>query len=169
MDNLQGKNINQDDLAHLISQRVLKPQEEQKQSDKDEQEQAELEVELANRNISLLSYIYEEYSTHDNLGDTFSINFISFKPIKNIESLNNIPNKIFFKFSFWDFEEFITAPAVITKPSELKASYLSTPPAFFIFKEKAKEQNMQLNEEMKNLIMKSKCLMDIFKFRLKIL
>ena len=149
MDNLQGKNINQDDLAHLISQGVLKPKEEQKQNDKDEQEQAELEVELANRNISLLSYVYEEYSTHDNLGDTFSINFISFKPIKNIESLNNIPNKIFFKFSFWDFEEFSTAPAIITKPSELKASYLSTPPSFFIYKSKEENQPMQLNEEMK--------------------
>ena len=149
MDNLQGKNINQDDLAHLISQGVLKPQEEQKQNDKDEQEQAELEVELANRNISLLSYVYEEYSTHDNLGDIFSINFISFKPIKNIESLNNIPNKIFFKFSFWDFEEFSTAPAIITKPSELKASYLSTPPSFFIYKSKEENQPMQLNEEMK--------------------
>ena len=57
MDDLQGKNINQDDLAHLISQGVLKPQEEQKQSDKDTQEQAELEVELANRNIALLSFI----------------------------------------------------------------------------------------------------------------
>ena len=149
MDDLQGKNINQDDLAHLISQGVLKPQEEQKQSDKSNQEQAELEVELANRNISLLSYVYEEYLNHDNFGDIFTIHFISFKPMKNLESLNNVPNKIFFKFSFWDFEEFITAPAIITKPSELKASYLSTPPSFFIYKEKNKEQNMQLNEEMK--------------------
>ena len=149
MDDLQGKNINQDDLAHLISQGVLKAPEEQKQSDKSTQEQAELEVELANKNISLLSYVYEEYLSHDNFGDIFTINFISFKPMKNLDSLSNVPNKIFFKFSFWDFEEFITAPAVITKPSELKASYLSTPPAFFIFKEKTKEQNMQLNEEMK--------------------
>ena len=57
MSDLQGKNINQDDLAHLISQGVLKLQEEQKQSDKDTQEQAELEVELVNRNIALLSFI----------------------------------------------------------------------------------------------------------------
>jgi hypothetical protein len=69
--------------------------------------------------------------------------------MKNLESFNNIPNRIFFKFSFWDFEEFITAPAIITKPSELKASYLSSPPALFIFKEKNEEQNIQLNEEMK--------------------
>ena len=149
MDDLQGKNINQDDLAHLISQGVLKPQEEQKQSDKSTQEQAELEVELANKNISLLSYVFEEYLSHENFGDIFNINFISFKPMKNMESLSNIPNKIIFKFSFWDLEEFTSAPAIITKPSELKASYLSSPPALFIFKEKTEEQNMQLNEEMK--------------------
>jgi hypothetical protein len=149
MDDLQGKNINQDDLAHLISQGVLKTHEEQKQNDKEEQEKAELEVELANKNISKLTYIYEEYLTHKNLGDVFSINFISFKPMKNLENFNNIPNKLFFKFSFWDFEEFTTAPAIITKPSELKASYLSNPPAFFIFKEKDENQNIQLNEEMK--------------------
>ena len=149
MDDLQGKNINQDDLAHLISQGVLKPPEEQKQSDKSTKEQAEIEVELTNRNKSELSYTYEEYLSHDNFGDVFSINFISFKPIKNFESLNIIPNKIFFKFSFWDFEEFVTGPAIITKPSELKSSYLSTPPAFFIFKDKNQEENIQLNEEMK--------------------
>ena len=148
MDDLQGKNINQDDLAHLISQGVLKTHEEQKQNDKEEQEEAELEVELANKNISHLTYIYEEYLTHENFGDVFSINFISFKPMKNLDNFNNIPNKIFFKFSFWDFEEFSTAPAIITKPSELKASYLSTPPALFIFKEK-EEGGIQLNEEMK--------------------
>ena len=149
MDDLQGKNINQDDLAHLISQGVLKSPEDQKQSDKSVQEEAELEVELANKNMSLISYIYEEYLSHENFGDIFSINFISFKPMKNIDSLNNVPNKIYFKFSFWDLEEFITSPAIITKPSELKASYLSTPPAFFIYKEKTEEQSIQLNEEMK--------------------
>ena len=149
MDDLQGKNINQDDLAHLISQGVLKTQEEQNQNDKEEKAKAELEVELANRNITNLSYVYEEYLNHDNFGDVFSISFISFKPMKNLESFNNIPNKIFFKFSFWDFEEFTTASAIITKPSELKASYLSNPPALFIFKEKDENQNIQLNEEMK--------------------
>ena len=149
MDDLQGKNINQDDLAHLISQGVLKTQEEQNQNDKEEKAKAELEVELANKNISHLTYIYEEYLTHENFGDVFSISFISFKPMKNLESFNNIPNKIFFKFSFWDFEEFTTASAIITKPSELKASYLSNPPALFIFKEKDENQNIQLNEEMK--------------------
>ena len=149
MDDLQGKNINQDDLAHLISQGVLKPPEEQKQSDKSAKEKVELEVELANRNIPKLLFEYEKYLSHENFGDLFTINFISFKPMKNLESFNNIPNRIFFKFSFWDFEEFITAPAIITKPSELKASYLSSPPALFIFKEKNEEQNIQLNEEMK--------------------
>ena len=131
MDDLQGKNINQDDLAHLISQGVLKTHSEQKQKDKEQQEHVELEIELANKNMTNLSYVYEEYLSHDNFGDVFSINFISFKPMKNLENFNNIPNKIFFKFSFWDFEEFSTAPAIITKPSELKASYLSTPPALF--------------------------------------
>ena len=95
MDDLQGKNINQDDLAHLISQGVLKTQEEQNQNDKEEKAKAELEVELANRNITNLSYVYEEYLNHDNFGDVFSISFISFKPMKNLESFNNIPNKIF--------------------------------------------------------------------------
>ena len=69
--------------------------------------------------------------------------------MKNFESLNNVPSKIFFKFSFWDFEEFETMPAIITKPSELKTSYLSAPPAFFIFKDKTENEGMQLNEEMK--------------------
>ena len=74
MDDLQGKNINQDDLAHLISQGVLKPPEEQKQSDKSAKEKVELEVELANRNIPKLLFEYEKYLSHENFGDLFHLN-----------------------------------------------------------------------------------------------
>ena len=147
MDDLQGKNINQDDLAHLISKGILQQTDEDK--DDSVKEEAEMEVECANKNITSLTYVYDEYLLHENFGDIFTLNFISFKSVKNIDSLNCIPNKIYFTFSFWDFEQFITEPAIITKPSELKASYLSSPPSFFIYKMKKKNENMQLNEELK--------------------
>ena len=147
MDDLQGKNINQDDLAHLISQGVLHQPDEEK--DNSEKEEAEIEVELANRKIPYLTFLYEEYLTHENFGDIFTLNFISFKSIKNIDSFNCIPNSIYFSFSFWDFEQFITEPAIITKPAELKSSYLSSPPSLFIYKMKKEEDNIQLNQEMK--------------------
>ena len=147
MDDLQGRNINQDDIAHLTSQGVLHLPDEEK--DKNVKLNAEIEVELANKNQSLLNYTYEEYLSHENFGDIFSINFISFKPTKNIDSLNNIPNKIYFKFSFWDFEEIITEQAIITKPSELKSSYLSSPPSFFIYKAKNENERIQTEKEMK--------------------
>ena len=147
MDDLQGKNINQDDIAHLVSQGILHLPDEEK--DKKEQNNAEIEVELANKNQSLLTYTYNEYLSHENFGDIFTINFVSFKPKKNIESLNNIPNKIYFKFSFWDIEEFITDIAIITKPSELKSAYLSSPPSFFIYKDKDDNDNYKEDKEMK--------------------
>ena len=151
MEDLQGKNINQDDIAHLMSQEVLHLPDEEK--DKNVKSEAEIEVELANKNISLLDYTYNEYLSHENLGDIFTISFLSFKPKKNLESLNNIPNKIYFKFSFWHFEEYPKEPepSIITKPSELKASYLSSSPSFFIYNEK-KDPEGQSDKEKKIII-----------------
>ena len=146
MDDLQGKNLNQDDIAHLMSQGVLHLPDEDK--DNRVKKNAEIEVELANKNQSLLDYTFNEYLSHENFGDIFTITFASFKPKKNLESLNNIPNKIYFKFSFWDFEEFTTEPAKITKPAELKSSYLSSSPSFFIYKEKSGNES-QSDKEMK--------------------
>ena len=111
MDDLQGKNINQDDIAHLVSQGILHLPDEEKE--KNSQKNAEIEVELANKNLTRLNYTYNEYLSHDNYGDVFTITFVSFKPKKNIESLNNIPNKIYFKFSFWELEEIFTEPGII--------------------------------------------------------
>ena len=147
MDDLQGKNINQDDIAHLVSQGILHLPDDEK--DKKLQNDAEIEVELANKNQSLLTYTYNEYLTHENFGDIFTINFLSFKPNKNFDNLNNIPNKIYFKFSFWDFEEFSTETAIITKPSELKSSYLSSSPSFFIYKSNEDNDNSEKDKEMK--------------------
>ena len=147
MDDLHGKNINQDDLAHLISQGVLHLPDEEK--DKNVQKNAEIEIELANKNISLLNYTYNEYLSHENFGDIFTITFVSFKPQKNFESLNNIPSKIFFKFSFWDTEEITTEVAIITKPSELKSKYLSSSPSFFIYKANVENDNESEDQEMK--------------------
>ena len=146
MEELQGKNIKEGDIAYLMSQGVLNLPDEEKENNI--KLNAEIEVELANKNQTLLDYTYNEYLSHDNFGDVFTINFISFKPIKNFESLNNIPNTIYFKFSFWDFEEITTETAIITKPSELKSSYLSSSPSFFI---KAKDENEenQIEKEMK--------------------
>ena len=147
MDDLQGKNINQDDIAHLVSQGILNLPDEEKE--KNNQKNAEIEVELANKNLTRLNYTYNEYLSHDNFGDIFTITFVSFKPKKNIESLNNIPNKIYFKFSFWDFEEIFTEPGIITKPSELKSTYLSSSPSFFIYKINTDDENIQSDKEMK--------------------
>ena len=147
MDDLQGKNINQDDLAHLMSQGVLHLPDEEKE--KNSQKDAEIEVELANKNQTLLNYTYNEYLSHEYFGDIFTITFISFKPKKNIDSLNTIPNKIYFKFSFWDFEEFSTETGIITKPSELKSTYLSSSPSFFIYKDSSEDESSQSDKEMK--------------------
>ena len=147
MDDLQGKNINQDDIAHLISQGILHLPDDE--NDKKAKLDAEIEVELANKNQSLLNYTFNDYLSHENFGDVFTIKFDSFKSVKNIESLNNIPNKIYFKFSFWDFEEIITEPAIITKPAELKSSYLSSSPSFFIFRAKNDNEEYQTDKEMK--------------------
>ena len=147
MDDIQGRNINPDDIAHLMSQGVLNMPDDEK--DEKTKLNAEIEVELANKNQSLLNYTYEEYLSHEYFGDIFTINFISFKPTKNIDTLNNIPNKIYFKFSFWDYEEIITEEAIITKPSELKSSYLSSSPSFFIYKAKDENEEYQTEKEMK--------------------
>ena len=147
MDDIQGRNINQDDIAHLMSQGVLNMPDDEK--DEKTKLKAEIEVELANKNQSLLNYTYDEYLSHEYFGDIFTINFISFKPTKNIDTLNNIPNKIYFKFSFWDYEEIITEEAIITKPSELKSSYLSSSPSFFIYKAKDENEEYQTEKEMK--------------------
>ena len=147
MDDIQGRNINPDDIAHLMSQGVLNMPDDEK--DEKTKLNAEIEVELANKNQSLLNYTYEEYLSHEYFVDIFTINFISFKPTKNIDTLNNIPNIIYFKFSFWDYEEIITEEAIITKPSELKSSYLSSSPSFFIYKAKDENEEYQTEKEMK--------------------
>ena len=147
MDDLHGKNLNQDDIAYLVSQGVLNLPDEEK--DKNAQKNAEKEIELENKKIKDLSYTYNKYLSHENFGDIFTITFVSFKPKKYIETLNNVPSKIFFKFSFWDFEEFKTEVAIITKPPELKSKYLSSPPSFFIYKSKEEKNNELEGKEMK--------------------
>ena len=142
-----SKNMNQDDIAQLVSQGALHlPNDE---NDKKSKLKAEIEIECANKNQSLLDYIINEYSKHENFGDVFSINFLSFKPPKNLDNFASIPNIINFKFSFWDFEEFFTEPCVISKPSELKVSYISAPPSFFLYKLNTDIYTDQSEKEMK--------------------
>ena len=45
-----------------------------------------MEIEFTNINKINLSYTLEEYLFHDNSRDTFSINFIYFKPIKKFQN-----------------------------------------------------------------------------------
>ena len=147
MDDLQGRNINKDDIASLMSQGVLHLPDEERENNI--QKNTEIEYELAKKKLISLNYIYNEYLSHDNFGDIFTITFVSFKPKKNIESLNNIPNKIYFKFSFWEIEEIFTEPGIIIKPSELKSTYLSPSPSFFIYKINTDDENNQSDKEMK--------------------
>lgn len=78
---------------------------------------------------SILQLVYETEikSRTNNFGDLFSFIFSAFKPLKNIESYNTIPNEIQFSFSFWEFEEFITDSAKVKKPTSTDIIPSSTP------------------------------------------
>ena len=78
---------------------------------------------------SILQLVYETEikSRTNNFGDLFSFIFSAFKPLKNIESYNTIPNEIQFSFSFWEFETFITDSAKVKKPTNIDIIPSSTP------------------------------------------
>ena len=59
------------------------------------------DYDLIRANQSLLDYTYNQIiENHLYFGDIFTFQFISFKPLKTLESYNSVPTSIYFKFTF---------------------------------------------------------------------
>ena len=78
--------------------------------------------------------IYKIYSSHSRLAELFIIHFTFLRPENGLDNLDAIPDIINFRFSFWDFEEFYTPPAILSKPEEYKVNHLLTSPELPIIK-----------------------------------
>jgi len=76
-----------------------------------------LNMQIVEKSLSLLNYTFENEIKDNKKANNFIISFLAFKPLPDIKDYNSLPNKIHFKFDFWDFDTFITKSAVINKPS----------------------------------------------------
>jgi hypothetical protein len=76
-----------------------------------------LNMQIVEKSSSLLNYTFENEIKGDKKANNFIISFLAFKPLSDIKDYNSLPNKIHFKFDFWDFDTFITKSAIINKPS----------------------------------------------------
>lgn len=76
-----------------------------------------LNMQITEKSLSLLNYTFENELKDDKKSNIFLISFLAYKPLENIKDYKSVPNKIHFKFDFWDFSTFITKSAIINKPS----------------------------------------------------
>jgi len=76
-----------------------------------------ISLDINEKSENLLSYTFEKELTDEKKAYNFVFHFLSYKPNNNIKDYKNVPNKIFFKFNFWDFENFSTSVAVVSKPN----------------------------------------------------
>ena len=72
--------------------------------------------------------IFNIYSSHANLGESFKIYFFAFLPQNGLDNLDSIPDFVNFRFSFWDFGEFYTPFCFIEKPEKFEINHLLTSP-----------------------------------------
>ena len=61
--------------------------------------------------------LFENELKNTNKAYQFVFQFSAFKPKPDISNYNLIPNKIYFKFSVWEYEDIVTEVVVINKPS----------------------------------------------------
>ena len=143
-----SNNIPSNEITSLVNQGIIElPNESNEPSKKSHYDKKDYEK----SNESLLEYIYEKYSQHKNFGDIFQIHFISYKPViikLTNQTYKNIPDNIYFKFSFWDFEEFITETCTINKPIQTKNNIKQNIP-LFIYKTNADLYKNLNDKEMK--------------------
>ncbi len=142
-----SNNIPNNEITSLVNQGIIQLPNQNENNKKSHYDKNEYEK----SNESLLEFIYDKYKNHKNFGDIFQIHFISFKP--NILKINNetykkIPDNIFFKFSFWDFEEFISETCTINKPIQTKNNIKQNIP-LFIYKTNADLYKNLNDKEMK--------------------
>jgi hypothetical protein len=60
---------------------------------------------------------FENEVKNTNKAYQFVFQFSDFKPKSEINDYNLTPNKLFFKFSVWEYEDIVTEVVVINKPS----------------------------------------------------
>jgi hypothetical protein len=76
-----------------------------------------LNLEASEKSENLLNFTLERELKDDKKAHSFVFHFLAYKPLSDIKDYNSIPDKIFFRFNFWDFEFFSTNVAIVSKPS----------------------------------------------------
>jgi hypothetical protein len=120
-----NRDLNMRDKAELVSQGLL---------------------ELDDKNSISLNYTFEKELQDDKKAYLISFQFLSFKPNDSITDYKQVPDKLFFRFNFWDFDTLNTNIAVVSKPnSNIVPS--STP--LILQRESAQIYTKQEEKEMK--------------------
>ena len=164
-----NKNITAAEISDLINQGILTiPNEDDiNKIEIDKSKYIEpSEYDLARANKSLLEYTYNEIiENHSYFGDIFTFQFISFKPLKSLDSYNSVPSSVYFKFSFWNFREFQTENAEISKPIITKNTIPNNIP-LFIYKQNAELYENSSDKDMKITISYDPSIDDNIEYRL---
>lgn len=85
-----------------------------------------INLEASEKSENVLKFTLERELKDDKKAHSFVFHFLAYKPLSEIKDYNSIPDKIFFRFNFWDFEYFSTNVAIVSKPSS-NISPSSTP------------------------------------------
>jgi len=64
-----------------------------------------------------LEVTFDNELKNTNKAYQFVFQFSAFKPKSDINDYNSIPNKLYFKFSVWEYEDIMTEVVVVSKPS----------------------------------------------------
>lgn len=91
-----NRDMNLRDRAELVSQGLL---------------------ELDERAMNSLNYTFEKELQDDKKAYLITLQFLSFKPNDSITDYKQVPDKLFFRFNFWDFDTFNTNIATVSKPN----------------------------------------------------
>lgn len=75
-----------------------------------------LNLDMNEQSKNLLAYTMDKELADDKKANNFSFHFLSYKPLSDIKDYNTVPDKIFFRFNFWDYEIFNTSIASVCKP-----------------------------------------------------
>ena len=148
-----NKNISKADMADLINQGILTLPNDDEDINKIDIDKSKYhdptDYDLIRANQSLLDYTYNQIiENHLYFGDIFTFQFISFKPLKTLESYNSVPTSIYFKFTFWSFGEFQTENAEITKPL-MNSNVIPNNIPLFIYKQNAQFYQNSSDKDMK--------------------
>jgi hypothetical protein len=62
------------------------------------------------------NYAFEKELRDEKKANSFIFHFLSYKPLNDLKDYNMVPDKIFFRFNFWDLD-FSSQVAIVSKPS----------------------------------------------------